>query len=111
MGGGYPIVVISFLFVYYFCSLKKILSLMMIKTLDRLNGEGLEILSEKATDCKSVEAIRCISSGSGFWAKREAYPAALDCKSVEAIRCISSGSGDYQNVFIILHNEENKNLS
>ncbi len=38
---------------------------MMIKTLDRLNGEGLEILSEKARDCKSVEAIRCISSGSG----------------------------------------------
>src|ERR1039457_4890191 len=62
---GFIVVVISFLFVYYFCSLKKILSLMMIKTLDRLNGEGLEILSEKATDCKSVEAIRCISSGSG----------------------------------------------
>ncbi len=46
---------------------------MMIKTLDRLNGEGyrqaeyrLEILSEKARDCKSVEAIRCISSGSGI---------------------------------------------
>ena len=39
---------------------------MMIKTLDRLNGEGLEILSEKARDCKSVEAIRCISS-SGEW--------------------------------------------
>ena len=37
---------------------------MIIKTLDRLNGEGLEILSEKARDCKSVEAIRCISSGS-----------------------------------------------
>ena len=46
---------------------------MMIKTLDRLNGEGLEILSEKARDCKSIEAIRCISSGSGNFTVNSGY--------------------------------------
>ncbi len=48
---------------------------MMIKTLDRWNGERLKNPFEKARDCKSVEAIRCISSGSGtrFEAIRKHY--------------------------------------
>jgi hypothetical protein len=39
---------------------------MMIKTLDRLNGEGLEILSEKARDCKSIEAKRTYPAALGY---------------------------------------------